>query len=104
MLNFFLCSDKKGPLMIFKTVGILAAILTSTGFIPQIIKALTIKEMKDISIVMLVIVVLGTFLWTIYGISIKDPIVIISNTITCLSVIFLLVLKKIYNGNNKKHE
>jgi len=86
--------------MVFKTIGIFAALLTSTGFIPQIIKAIKIKEMKDVSILMLLIIFVGTFLWTIYGISIKDPIVIGANILTCSSAGILLIMKKIYNGKN----
>jgi len=85
--------------MVFKTIGIFAAILTSTGFIPQIIKALKIRELKDVSILMLFIIFTGTFLWTIYGISIGDPIVTSANVLTCSTAGILIVMKKIYNGN-----
>ena len=87
--------------MVFKTIGIFAALLTSTGFIPQIIKAIKIKEMKDVSALMLFIIFLGTFLWTIYGLSIKDPIVIGANVLTCSTAGILLVMKKFYNGNGE---
>ena len=87
--------------MIYKTIGILAAFLTSTGFIPQIIKAFTIKEMKDISLITLLIIFIGTLLWIIYGLSIMDPIVITANTITCSTAAILLTMKKIYNGDHK---
>lgn len=87
--------------MIFKTIGIIAALLTSTGFIPQIIKTLAIKETKDISLMMLLIISLGTLLWIIYGLSIGDTIVTIANLITFTTTITLLIMKKIYNGEHK---
>ena len=87
--------------MYFKTIGIFAAFLTSTGFIPQIIKAIRIKEMKDVSLIMLLILFLGTLLWIIYGTSIGDPIIVTANTITCSTTVILLALKKIYNGGRK---
>jgi len=84
--------------MAFKTIGIFAALLTSTGFIPQIIKAFQTKQLKDLSLIMLLVIFFGTLLWVIYGISINDPIVIAANAFTCMLVAILLVTKKLYNG------
>lgn len=86
--------------MLFKTIGTIGAILTSVGFIPQILKALKLKEMKDISIIMLLIIFVGTALWIVYGISIGDPIVIGANLVTCASTGILLAMKRVYNGKN----
>jgi MtN3 and saliva related transmembrane protein len=85
--------------MVFKAIGIIAAFLTSTGFIPQIIKTLRIKETRDLSLMMPLIIALGTFLWTIYGISIRDVIIITANVFTCSTAVALIILKIIYNGN-----
>lgn len=87
--------------MIFKTIGVLAALLTSVGFVPQIIKTFMLKETKDLSILMLSIIACGTFLWIVYGASIGDPIVVTANLITCTTTIVLLIMKRIYNGAHK---
>lgn len=87
--------------MIFKIAGLLAALLTSMGFIPQIIKTFMLKETKDLSLIMLVIIATGTFLWIIYGWSIADPIVMGANFITCSTTVTLIMMKKIYNGDHK---
>jgi len=86
--------------MLFKTIGIIAALLTSIGFIPQIIKTFMLKETKDLSLVMLLIIATGTFLWIIYGISIGDPIVTGANSITFSTTAILIIMKKIYNGDH----
>ena len=87
--------------MLFKTIGVLAALLTSVGFVPQIIKTFMLKETKDLSILMLSIIATGTFFWIIYGASIGDPIVVTANLITCTTTIVLLIMKKMYNGAHK---
>jgi len=86
--------------MIYKTIGILAAMLTSMGFIPQIIKSYRIKETKDLSVLMLFIIACGTLLWIIYGSSIGDMIVVAANTITFSTAVILLIMKKLYNGDH----
>jgi len=84
--------------MAFRTIGIFAALLTSMGFVPQIIKAIRIKEMRDVSLIMLLILFIGTLLWIIYGLSIGDRIVVTANAITCATTVILLSLKMLYNG------
>ena len=49
-------------------LGLIAASLTTAAFIPQVYKAWKYKSTKDISIVMYLILLIGLFLWIIYGI------------------------------------
>ncbi len=88
--------------MIFTIIGTIGALITATGFIPQIIKAFLIKDMKDISTTMLFQIFFGTALWIVYGISIEDPIVIGANAVTCASTAILLVMQRVYNNGRKK--
>lgn len=87
--------------MLFKVIGTIAAFLTSIGFIPQIIKTYRMKETKDLSLMMLMIIAVGTLLWIIYGLSINDPIVIGANFITCSTAITLIIMKLAYNGDHR---
>lgn len=48
-------------------IGIIAALLTTFGFVPQIIKIYTTKSAKDVSIITLFQFGTGTFLWTLYS-------------------------------------
>lgn len=73
-------------------IGSLAATLTMFAFIPQIFKVLKTKSVKDISLFTLLQFALGVSLWIIYGIHIKDAIIIIANLITAISLIILLCI------------
>ncbi|RCW91338.1 SemiSWEET family sugar transporter [Winogradskyella arenosi] len=67
-----------------KLIGILAGIFTTLAVLPQIIKALRTKKVKDVSPLMFVILCLGVGLWTVYGILKSDWPIIITNGISFL--------------------
>lgn len=73
-------------------IGTGAAALTMFSFIPQILKVLRTKSAKDVSVVMLLQLSLGVLLWIIYGMHLRDKIIIIANVITLLSLLILLGL------------
>jgi MtN3 and saliva related transmembrane protein len=73
-------------------IGFLAACLTMFGFVPQIIKILRTKGVRDISIVMLVQTSLGAFLWILYGMHIDDFIVFGANIISFTTLIIAILL------------
>lgn len=77
---------------IWKLIGISAAMLTSLAFIPQVFKMYTTKSAKDVSLITLAQLSLGVSLWILYGIYLKDYIIILANAvtlITLLSAVFL---------------
>ncbi len=78
--------------MPWKIVGALAACLTMFAFVPQVIKIWKTKSGKDISLITLLQFSAGTFLWTAYGIYLKDAIIITANIVTLVSLIFALIL------------
>lgn len=78
--------------MLWTIIGALAAILTMFSFIPQIVKSFKTKSVKDLSEITLVQLFLGATLWTIYGIHLKNIIIITANLVTLLTVIMLLVM------------
>ncbi len=78
--------------MLWKIIGITAACLTMFGFIPQIIKIYKTKSAKDISLFALLQFTLGIFLWILYGIHLKDVIIIIANTVSVSTLFIALVL------------
>ena len=82
--------------MLIKIIALLAAILTSTGFVPQIIKGFQTRHVKDVSLMTLVFTALGTFCWAIYGFSLGDMIIILANIFTCTTVIILMLMKILY--------
>ncbi len=78
--------------MFWTILGFTAATLTMFGFIPQIIKIYKTKSVADISLVALLQFTLGIFLWILYGIHIRDVIVITANTVSISTLIVALVL------------
>ncbi len=79
--------------MDYKVLGLLAAALTSTGFVPQIFKALKTKHVKDLSVTMLGLTAGGTGLWATYGFFLGDLIIIYANIFTCSTVLLLIAMK-----------
>ncbi|MCH7850355.1 MAG: lipid-A-disaccharide synthase N-terminal domain-containing protein [Nanoarchaeota archaeon] len=74
-------------------LGFLAALLTTIAFIPQVIKSWKTKKTKDVSLAMFIILVVGIFLWLIYGLLVKDLPLIVANLITFILVSSILFLK-----------
>lgn len=74
-------------------IGLIAAILTTSSFIPQVYKSWRYKSTKDISLVMYLVLFIGSMLWLYYGIMIESPPVIFANSITGTLVAFVIGLK-----------
>ncbi len=72
-------------------IGIAAALLTTFGFVPQIIKMHRTKSAKDVSLVTLFQFSAGVILWTLYGIHLGDSIIIAANVITFITLIVAII-------------
>ena len=68
----------------FEIIGLLAAFLTTSAFIPQVYKIYKEKKADGISLTMYVILFIGVLLWLLYGILIGSLSIIIANGITAL--------------------
>lgn len=77
-------------------LGITAGVLTSIAMIPQLIKVIREKNVKDISLVMLLILISGLSLWVWYGILKNELPIILSNSFAVLVNISLLICYMIY--------
>lgn len=72
-------------------LGIVAGVLTSVSMIPQLIKVLKDRNVEDISLVMLIVLIAGLSLWVWYGF-LKDELpIILSNAFAVLINISLLI-------------
>jgi MtN3 and saliva related transmembrane protein len=78
--------------MFWKLIGLAAAALTSFAFFPQVIKMYRTKSSKDISFITLLQLSLGVSLWILYGIYLRDGIIILANSITLISLLCALAL------------
>ncbi|MDD5197014.1 MAG: SemiSWEET transporter [Candidatus Omnitrophica bacterium] len=78
--------------MFWIIIGVSAAILTTFSFVPQIARSLRTKSVKDVSPITLLQLSTGVFLWIIYGIYLKDPIIITANSVTFITLTIVLFL------------
>ncbi len=78
--------------MFWTFIGVAAATLTMLGFIPQIVLSLRTKSVKDVSLLTLFQLLFGVSLWVIYGIHLKDAIIIGANSVTLITLVILLIL------------
>lgn len=74
-------------------IGSLGGILTTLSALPQAIKSFKEKSVKDISLYMYILLCIGVLLWLIYGLMVKDYVVIIANGVSLIINMFILVLK-----------
>jgi len=74
-------------MMQWELVGSAAALLTMFGSVPQILKIYRTESVEDVSLFMLLQFLVGIFLWLLYGISIQDKILIVSNAISFVTLI-----------------
>jgi MtN3 and saliva related transmembrane protein len=74
-------------------IGLIAGICTTLSFLPQVIKTITTKQTKDISMAMYIILAAGLFTWIIYGILIEALPVIMANVFSLACAVTILILK-----------
>lgn len=77
-------------------LGLIAASLSTSAFVPQVYKAWKHKSTKDISLTMYLVFLIGIILWFIYGIAIGSLSVTIANGVTILLSIAIIVAKLKY--------
>jgi len=87
--------------MLWTIIGASAATLTMFSFIPQIIKAFKTRSVRDVSEITLFQLSAGVFLWILYGIHLKDAVIIIANLVTLASLGVLLFLYVKFGGAEK---
>ncbi|MEC4817300.1 MAG: SemiSWEET transporter [Scytonema sp. PMC 1069.18] len=79
-------------------LGLLAAILTTFSFLPQMLKTWKTKSAKDVSLIMLIAFNTGVFLWLIYGIALRALPIILANGTTLVFNLIILGLKIKYKS------
>ena len=77
--------------------GYLAAILTTTAFLPQLIKTIKTQKADDVSLVTLIMFICGVFSWVIYGFLISSIPILTANVITFLLNLSILISKVSYS-------
>lgn len=74
-------------------IGFVAAVLTTSAFVPQVYKTWKSKSAESLSLTMYLVFFVGIILWLIYGISINSLAMIFANSVTGLLALLLIVFK-----------
>ena len=89
--------------MHWKIIGILASILVTCGFIPQILRGVKTKSLNDVSPGMYTLLLFGMALWTLYGIHIQDTIIIAANIVGFTLSLTVLCLRFKYKRSGRRN-
>ena len=73
-------------------IGSVAALLTSFGFAPQVVKMWRTRTVRDVSPVTFLQFIIGSVLWMLYGVNARDPIIISANVVSLVIVLAGLLL------------
>jgi MtN3 and saliva related transmembrane protein len=81
---------------IYEIIGLIAAVLTTSSFVPQVVKAWKSKNTESLSLSMYLAFFVGVMLWLVYGIHINSFAMILANTVTAFLALLLIILKLKY--------
>lgn len=81
--------------------GLMAAFLTTYAFVPQAYKVWKTKEVKDVSLSMYLIMLIGICLWFTYGVFLKSLSILVGNIISFVLVTSIIFFKLKYSKKNK---
>lgn len=76
-----------------EVIGTIAAVLTTSSFLPQAIKVVRTRDTGAISLVMYVLFTAGVSLWGVYGLMTSQWSIIIANGITVVLAAIILSMK-----------
>ena len=77
-------------------LGLLAGTITSITFLPQVIKVWKSRSAKDLSLLMLVLLMIGVSLWLVYGLVMADAAIVYTNSMVSAMSLILLFFKLRY--------
>jgi MtN3 and saliva related transmembrane protein len=90
------------PDSMISIIGMVAAGLTTSSFLPQIFKAYRTKSMEDVSGYLMSFFATGTLLWMIYGVFQDDWVIIGANATASALNVILLYMKFAYRKKPAK--
>ena len=67
--------------------GMAAALLTMFGFVPQLAKMYRTRSVSDVSLLTLCQFTAGVSLWAMYGYLVRDPVIIVANIVSLLTLL-----------------
>ncbi len=81
----------------FATFVTIVGTAMSFGYVTQSVKIIKTKSVKGISLITYLIFAFGLCVWLIYGLSLKDMPIIISNSIALVGALSVITLYIIYS-------
>lgn len=82
-------------------IGVIAALLTMFGFVPQIMKMYRTKLVHDVSVLTLYQFAAGVALWAVYGYAIGDLVIIGANLVSFITLVVAILLYYHYRAVNQ---
>lgn len=83
-------------------VGFAAAFCTTSAFIPQLVRVIRLRSARDVSLPTFLLFSVGLFLWMLYGFWVHSYPVILSNGLTLILSLGILILKLRYDRSATK--
>lgn len=83
-------------------IGFIAGFIMIFSFLPQLIRTYKTKHAADISIFMLILQMTCIGLWMIYGILTSSISLFVSNLVSVLVVVTVLIMKLIYDKQEER--
>lgn len=80
----------------FEILGLAAAVLTTSAYVPQVYKTWKTKSAGNISLTMYVAMFSGILLWLVYGIHINSFAMIVANIVTAILTLIIIFFKLKY--------
>jgi MtN3 and saliva related transmembrane protein len=84
-------------------IGIIAGVLTATSLAPPLLKLIREKKPEAVPIGMLVVLLAGLVLWIYYGILNEDWPIIVTNCVSLLQNITMIILRQKYKNNKNSY-
>ena len=79
-----------------ETIGTIAGALTTVAFIPQVVQVWRSKSAHDINLATFTMFSVGVAMWLLFGCLIHSVSVIVTNTVTLVLALAILLLKILY--------
>lgn len=89
---------------IVEDIGFIAAFCTTTAFVPQLVRVIRLRSVREISLGTFLLFSIGVFLWLVYGIYSGSKPVIASNAATLGLSLSILYLKVRYEQGSVKED
>lgn len=80
-------------------LAFVAGALTSTGYLPQIVKGFRTRKLEDVSLLMPAVLGIGMVIWLVYGVVREDLAIIIANVVGASLAATLVMMKLRFRGS-----